>query len=128
MAITASSSSHHLPCFLPCDPVRPADAAEAAKWDASERMALGVIMSTALKLHDEMTLLHCEALIAPVRVVFDAVELIECDERGSRGDAVRKCRRHRGGTRWAAKGALDTNRQYSSEGIKLSTTVPYHPP
>ena len=31
------------------------------KWDTSERMVLGVIMSTVPRLHGEMTLLHCEA-------------------------------------------------------------------
>ena len=43
------------------DPRRPLDVAKAAKWDASERMALGVIMSTVAKLHNEIILLHCEA-------------------------------------------------------------------
>jgi len=38
------------------DPAHLFDTAEAARWDASECEALGVIMSTALKLHSELVL------------------------------------------------------------------------
>ncbi len=43
------------------DPAHPTDDTEAAKWDASECMALGVIMSTASKLHGKIILAYCEA-------------------------------------------------------------------
>jgi len=41
------------------NPTRPTGVTEAGKWDASEREALGIIMSTASKLHREIILKHC---------------------------------------------------------------------
>lgn len=40
------------------DPVCPAGTGEKANWDSSEREALGVIMSTASRLHHELILKH----------------------------------------------------------------------
>src|SRR5258706_5954389 len=55
-----------------CDLVCPTNAAEAAKWDASECMALGVIMSTASKLHGKIMLQYSEAA-GPVFGLWDKI-------------------------------------------------------
>ena len=43
------------------NPLHPTNSVKVAKWDVSDCMALGVIMSTVSKLHSEIVLCHCEA-------------------------------------------------------------------